>query len=570
MTLSPTRFPRLHRNESPSLPRLEPAGWAELAAAFEGATGWRLAWEAQKPERKKAKSKAAKPARATLGIKAVRSRKASGSRATSAAGLPPAIARPSAMRLAQSIDRVLRELEEAQTTLWQQDAELATAIPVRAETDGSTKLALRIEAALQAAAEAIGCHAAAVYLLDEGTSELKLRAAWNLPKVRHTAPPRPLRGALADLEALAGHVVTIDNTAAMPQWRTPEPFPAACCVPLASPTQLLGTVWVFGRKHRDFSHEQTNVVELAAQRIAADLEREVLLREDRPRAIDIESVIEMPVVAPLVPTTPVPSAITAPLPQPVRREPARIVPASGTIARVTLPVSEPQPRALAPQIRRVPPVLDGWDFATPAPQVRTLAEAGWCDWAELSGGVLAVSLAEVAAPQIDVARGTVAAALTAHRSYPHDPPTLLEKLNETLCTSWSGSERAALVYGRLALASGRLELGMAGRPGALLLGSERRELLQLPSVQLGLDPDATFAPLFRTVAPGEVLLLLGEQALVDLNGLAPAKDLLAAALAKLEGATPERMAAALSELLIPARTRPSNPREFLLLRRRAG
>ena len=58
----------------------------------------------------------------------------------------------------------------------------------------------------------------------------------------------------------------------------PEDFAAAVCVPVSTPTTLLGTLWVFCNQRRDFNDRETNILEVVAGRIAADLEREMLLR----------------------------------------------------------------------------------------------------------------------------------------------------------------------------------------------------------------------------------------------------------------------------------------------------
>ena len=109
-------------------------------------------------------------------------------------------------------------------------------------------LAERLQAALLAGGEAVGCDAAAIYLLDEATTELKLRSSWGLPFDRLTAPARPLQGAVADLEALLGHAVVLNDDNLMATWNAPEDFPAAVCVPVSSPTTLLGTLWVFCKR----------------------------------------------------------------------------------------------------------------------------------------------------------------------------------------------------------------------------------------------------------------------------------------------------------------------------------
>ena len=181
--------------------------------------------------------------------------------------------------LAQAIGGLVSEIYRTQSTVWQREAELAAGIPVTLRPAEQQQLAYRLESVLRGGAEAIGCQAAALYLLDDATSHLKLRAAWRLPKNRFLDAPRPLRGAVADLEALVGHAVALENTSLLPHWKVPEDFPAALCVPVASTSTPLGTLWFFAQETREFSPEQTHLAEIVAGRLVSDLEREVLVRE---------------------------------------------------------------------------------------------------------------------------------------------------------------------------------------------------------------------------------------------------------------------------------------------------
>ncbi|MDX1963313.1 MAG: SpoIIE family protein phosphatase [Pirellulales bacterium] len=185
----------------------------------------------------------------------------------------------SAEKLAECLLRQLRREWELRTALWEREAELATAIPVVARSPDSAQLATRLQSLLQSLARALGCRAAAFYLLDDATTELRLRSAWGLPPERCVQPARPLAGALADLEALLGHAVVIDSPGIHTRWNVPEECAAAVCVPISSPTVPLGTLWVFADNARDFSDEQTNLCEIIAGRIAAELERSALLQD---------------------------------------------------------------------------------------------------------------------------------------------------------------------------------------------------------------------------------------------------------------------------------------------------
>jgi hypothetical protein len=181
--------------------------------------------------------------------------------------------------LRAQLEQVVHELTAARHALWQREAELAAGVPVASQADEKQCLAERLQAVLKGGAEALDCQAAALYLLDEGTRHLKLRSSWGLPPKRLTEPPRPLAGAVGDLEALLGHAVVLTDAALAQSWNAPETSPAALCVPVASPTIPLGTLWFFAHEARDFSDRQTNLAEIIAGRIAADLDREALLND---------------------------------------------------------------------------------------------------------------------------------------------------------------------------------------------------------------------------------------------------------------------------------------------------
>ena len=84
---------------------------------------------------------------------------------------------------------------------------------------------------MRGAAQAVDCQAAGLYLLDDDTRFLKLRATWGLPPSRLAAEPRRLRGSKADLEALTGHAVALERATRFEHWNAPEEFGSAVCVP---------------------------------------------------------------------------------------------------------------------------------------------------------------------------------------------------------------------------------------------------------------------------------------------------------------------------------------------------
>ena len=95
-----------------------------------------------------------------------------------------AIERDVASRLAGDLASVVGDLAASQDALRHREAELAAGVPVMPRTDEAEHLAERLEAILAGGAESVGCHAAEIYLLDDATSVLKLRAVWGMSQRR--------------------------------------------------------------------------------------------------------------------------------------------------------------------------------------------------------------------------------------------------------------------------------------------------------------------------------------------------------------------------------------------------
>jgi len=260
---------KLHKEELSSAPspqdEVDIPHWSTLQDSFAEATGWKLDLFGPESETQTPCPRSLTPTDVVL------------TRGTEKS--EPRVSKDVAHRLAESVSGLVDQLQHSLNTVWQREAELAAGIPVCERTDEDEHLANRLESVLKAGANSVGCAAAALYLLDDATSELKLRACWGMPTSRLLDPPRPLRGAVADLEALIGHAVVLQDTQLLPHWKTPEQYAAAVCLPVASPSTPLGTAWFFANETRGFSDQETQILEVIAGRLAADLEREVLLAE---------------------------------------------------------------------------------------------------------------------------------------------------------------------------------------------------------------------------------------------------------------------------------------------------
>jgi GAF domain-containing protein len=375
--------------------------------------------------------------------------------------------------LARSIAELVNENNRLRRALWQREAELAAGVPVSPRRDEEQHLATRLEAVLRTGAEAVGCQAAGLYVLNDATSELKLRAAWGLGDNRLLEPARPLRGAIADLEALTGHAVVLEDTALLPHWRCPEDFPAAACVPVSSPSVPLGTLWVFSSAQRDFSPQETNLLEIIAGRLAADLEREVLLSSGQAATEHNKQI------------------------------------AAGA-------------QWLCDRLPSAAPLLDDY---TVAGWTKLAAEVGgsFHDWTVLNDGRVGFWVGEAGGSPIEASltAASLRALAAAHVGYSAGPGGLLTKINESVLASSPGGERSSLAYARLDPATGTLKLALAGQPAALIVGHDDRLVTTTDAPPIGEWPDFCYAENALGLRPGEVLLLLnsGVRAAVDPVGL---------------------------------------------------
>jgi serine phosphatase RsbU (regulator of sigma subunit) len=454
---------RLHVEQHPDDQALLPiAPLAPLVAAFERATGWQLRLE-QTP--------------AGLGETWSTTIDSCGQAVerlvlcspADAAALDLEQARP----LAKAIGEILSETSRLRHAVREREAELAAGVPVTLRKNEEAHLAERLEAVLKGGAEAMGCQAAGLYLLDETTTELKLRACWGLPPERLLAPARPLRGSIADLEALVGQAVVLEDTSLLPHWRCPENYPAAVCVPVSSPSIPLGTLWVFSDEQRDFSPEETNLLEIVAGRLAADLEREMLLTQG----------------------------------------------AAGKLRDKQFHLAA---RWLSDRLPSIAPLVDGYEIAgwtQPAEEVG----GDFHDWSVLDDGRVSLAVGDADGALLEAALGATSlhTALKAHAAYRHCASALLTRVNESLSAASAGDQRASLAYALLEPATGEIELSLAGNAAVIVAGPENRLVTTTDGPRLGEGGDSAFSQDQTTLQPGEMLVLIsgGVRAAVDEAGL---------------------------------------------------
>ncbi|MEC7565662.1 MAG: SpoIIE family protein phosphatase [Planctomycetota bacterium] len=109
---------------------------------------------------------------------------------------------------------------------------------------------------------------AAIYLLDSETQYLVPGPSCGEQADMPGTGVRMLQQTTADLEALTGHVVTLETSQRLACWNAPLSAEAGICVPLVWNDSPLGTLWFFFDAPQKFQHQHVALVELVALRIA--------------------------------------------------------------------------------------------------------------------------------------------------------------------------------------------------------------------------------------------------------------------------------------------------------------
>ena len=178
----------------------------------------------------------------------------------------------------------------AENSLWHEELAIregelaALVVDDRKDETNHVSVSSRLRDVLRSGANALGDFtAAALYLLDEKTSSLKTRAVWGLPDDRYLDPPRPLRGARADVEALMGNAVTLNDDYLAEVWKAPETFACSVCIPVVSETTILGVAWFFSDVCHEIASRELETLDLIAWRLVDELEKEASYLVRRPR-----------------------------------------------------------------------------------------------------------------------------------------------------------------------------------------------------------------------------------------------------------------------------------------------
>lgn len=363
-----------------------------------------------------------------------------------------------AKELEEALASVLSSLGETRSQLRQREAELAASVPVISVEQDSEHLAERLDAVLRSTADMLQCYGAALYLLDEGTTALKLRAHTGLPDEAFLRPPRCLDNANADVEAMAGRAVVVENANVQTQWQIPETSQSAMCVPVSSATTILGTLWVYRDFAADFTPTEQNLAEITAGRLASDLERAVLTQEVRTlRGRDA------------------PSNLTS--------------------------------NWAAGMSSRIPPVVEGWDISDSLTNGKIAGD--FSHWHFVNEDC--IHLAVGASHGMSSKRLSSVAFAAAHAAHTaHDPklPNLFRLANQSQWSSSIEGDPSSLFHAVLDPTCGSLEYGLAGGIFAYVLRPHGWEPLLASRSALGLDYEIQVDVHRQMLMPGDILLAM--------------------------------------------------------------
>jgi serine phosphatase RsbU (regulator of sigma subunit) len=181
-----------------------------------------------------------------------------------------------------------------------------------------------------------------------------------------------------------------------------------------------------------------------------------------------------------------------------------------------------QPRTLARQVThaaecqqghlpRIKPLLRGWQVAGWTIPADALG-GDFYDWFVVPDGCLAVAVGDAQGKMFEagLTAATIHSALRAHAAYRHNAQSLLERINETLWTGSAGDQFASMFYGIIQPDTGGVEHASAGHVYAAILGDQLRTFPAPETVPLGTQPDTEYQLARARLEHGESLVVISE------------------------------------------------------------
>jgi sigma-B regulation protein RsbU (phosphoserine phosphatase) len=386
----------------------------------------------------------------------------------------PTVTLEHADHLLAAIEGLVHRLETVEEALRRQEAELATSVSVSRGPNEQQELADRMDGIIASSGKSIGASAAAIYLLDEATSSLKLRACWGLPTTRLAAAARPLRGSLADLEALLGNAVLLEDCEAMPEWPSPEDFASALVVPIGSTSMPHGTLWFWSDQPRKHTTIEIEIANLASGRIMSELEHSLLGNEAK-----------------------------------VAKQLRQKLNAAGNAQAARFP---------SPQALHADYEISGWTFQDEA------LGGGFHDWDMNPQEMMVVAVGSAASRGPQGALVATAVQSTIRTLWPsgQSPSQIMKNASDVLWGADDADWTASAAIFQLNPGTGYGSVCLAGEVQAFIVGDRGFRPLGSPTSRMALRPDTAYASQRFVLQPGEVLLAFSDNVIQEMTLTDPA------------------------------------------------
>ena len=157
----------------------------------------------------------------------------------------------------------------------------SAANPRLSETHRRAIFVDRQERILQGTGGLFDAFAVEAWFLNEQSTQLIRRFAWEQSEhITLDSAPRTLATSDTDLVALAGGAVVLEKPEEVLEWPVPRRAASTICLPIASDTEIHGTLWIYLDRQREFTDQELEIVEIVAGRLAVEVERDQLLRSN--------------------------------------------------------------------------------------------------------------------------------------------------------------------------------------------------------------------------------------------------------------------------------------------------
>jgi serine phosphatase RsbU (regulator of sigma subunit) len=405
-----------------------------LAEQFELTTGWLLNYSAVSPPGDFMADQAPTPVFGRFEISDMSAKWPPGK---------PTVSRVESEKLLANINRLVSRIERLELIQHQSQGTL-----IEANEDSPlipTNLSDKVANLLRFAKQEFAALGAAVYLLDESTTHLRLRSMLApVPFAPEVESVRSLENSLADLESLIGNKVNIHSREMGETWKIPKPFQFGWCVVLGTKNLPLGTIWIFFSQARTPSAKELEFLDGLNNQLYSEISS---------------------------------------------REKPQSDPTTDLLQQELLLAS----RSNDARLPSFAPEIDGWKIAGWTYRHGYLAST-FHDWAITPTGILSVAVGQASGPMLTSAMSlnNLRSLVSAHREYRHTSQSMAAKLNEQIWCQSPGDETAALIYLLADPETNYVHMVNAGDGGVVYSGPRGIQSIDQFQSPLGIDLESTY------------------------------------------------------------------------------